>query len=105
MKITFSSFAKRDFNELLDYLEVNAGEDVADDVQDRIEEAVRSLASLPDRGNHPREMERLGIPAYRELHLPPYRIIYEHAQDVVIIHAILDARRNVRAELTRRQLR
>ena len=105
MKILFAEQAGRDLDDLLDYLETSAGAEVADEMCDRLERAVGSLAALAKRGNYPPELERIGVYAYRELHCQPYRIIYEPTSEAVYVHAILDARRNVQEELAHRQLR
>jgi toxin ParE1/3/4 len=53
----------------------------------------------------PPELRDLGITAYREVRLPPYRVIYRVIDGGVAIYAILDARRDVRTLLQRRLLR
>lgn len=77
----------------------------ADAILDRLEAAVRSLSNLPGRGNVPPELERIGFRGCRELHEPPYRIIYQASDTEVRVLFILDARRNVRDLLEKRLLR
>lgn len=72
---------------------------------DRLEEACRSLASLPERGHLPPELERIGVPTYREVDLTPYRIIYRVAARSVYVHAIVDGRRDAADLLHRRLVR
>ena len=37
---------------------------------------VESLATLPERGSHPRELLALAIHKYRQTFFKPYRVIY-----------------------------
>jgi toxin ParE1/3/4 len=61
--------------------------------------AIRSkaskLATLPDRGRVVPEMKVCGISTYRELVIPPWRIIYRTESKTVIVLAVIDARRNL----------
>jgi len=52
----------------------------------------------------PRELEALGILDYRQLALPPYRLIYRVAAKKVFIFVIADGRRDMQALLERRLL-
>ncbi len=61
-----------------------------------IEEACKSLSSLPDRGHIPPEPERIGVMNFKEIHFKPYRIIYEVMNKKAFVHCVLDGRRNLR---------
>ena len=71
----------------------------------QLEALCRSLEILPGRGNHPRELRRLGVTRFREVHRKPYRVIYELAANQVFVHAVLDGRRDLDDLLQRRLLR
>lgn len=45
-------------------------------VLDRIEEVLGGLATLPERGSHPKALPALGIREYRLAFFKPYRLIY-----------------------------
>ncbi|MCA9558515.1 MAG: type II toxin-antitoxin system RelE/ParE family toxin [Myxococcales bacterium] len=77
----------------------------ADHVRDHVLDVCASLAALPGRGHHPPELARLGVLEYRELHWKPFRVIYEVDDGSVIVHAILDGRRDLQALLRERLLR
>lgn len=50
-------------------------------------------------------MNRIGVAAYREIGLTPYRIIYRIRDNLVTVHAILDGRRDLADLLHRRLVR
>ena len=77
----------------------------ADPVLDRLEQVVDSLASFPDRGSRPRELQALGILEYRQVFFKPYRVIYRSIEKQVFIYLIVDGRRDMQSLLARRLLR
>lgn len=85
------------------------GPDGADTLLDRIVAGIQGLSDHPMRGAVPTELEALGIRAYRQLSLPPFRIIYlpQESEDgmMVSVVVIADARRDFRALLEERLLR
>ena len=58
------------------------------------EENVLSLQEHPKSGRTVPELERQGITKYRELIQEYYRIVYEISGNKIIIHTIIDGRRN-----------
>ena len=79
-KIIISKFAEDDLTEIADYY--NALNPLY------VERFPRSGRIVP-------ELERQGIEKYRELIQDNYRIVYEITDDKVIIHTIIDGRRNL----------
>lgn len=72
---------------------------------DNLERLCGSLAGFPLRGHLPPELERIGVTQYREVHFKPYRVIYEVAGRKVLIHCVLDGRRDMQELLQRRLFR
>ncbi|MQR02212.1 type II toxin-antitoxin system RelE/ParE family toxin [Glaciimonas soli] len=70
-----------------------------------IKEAIRNLQNLPQTAFIPEEVEKLNLTQYRQILSGMNRIIYEVRQDVIYIHIVVDARRDMSALLTRRLLR
>ena len=97
--------AQDDLGDIGEYIESRDGEEQAHAVLDSLLEAVSSLQSLPERGNHPPEMKRLGLTGVRELHVMSYRVLYQIAAGTVYVVAFLSARRDVQAQLSERLLR
>lgn len=63
-----------------------------------------SLASFPERGAYLRELSVLGIREYRQVFFKPYRVIYRVMGERVLIHVIVDGRRDMQSLLSRRLL-
>jgi toxin ParE1/3/4 len=96
--------AEQDLEALYDYIaEVDCPEN-ANRVLDRLLTVVDSLATLPERGSHPRELLALGIREYRQVMFKPYRVIYRVLGARVVIYLIADGRRDMQSLLARRLL-
>jgi toxin ParE1/3/4 len=67
-------------------------------------EVAERLATFPDRGPHPKELQALGIREYRQTFFKPYRLIYRVIGRQVLIYLIADGRRDMRSLLSRRLL-
>ena len=66
--------------------------------------AAEGLAELADRGAHPPELLALGIRDFRQTGFKPYRVIFRVGGDQVVIHLIVDGRRDLTSLLGRRLL-
>jgi toxin ParE1/3/4 len=97
--------AEQDLLSIYAYTRDNDSTQQAEEMLSRLEQKVLSLESLPERGHHPPELERVAVLAYRELHEGPYRIIYQIQGRDVFVHCILDARRELQELLQARLLR
>lgn len=72
----------------------------------KIKEAIRNLQKfLQSSGSIPEEIERLNLTQYRQVIAGMNKVIYEVRQDVIYIHIVVDARRDMKSLLTRRVLR
>lgn len=80
------------------------GHDGADALLQTLVAAIEGLTDFPERGPVPPELEALGIAVYRQLSLPPFRIIYEPSAEAVTVMIIADARRDFRILLQERLL-
>jgi len=97
--------AELDLHEIHLYVEVNDSPERADDLLNGLEKTILGLARMPERGHYPPELERIGIREYREIHFKPYRIIYAVHGNDVIVHSVLDGRRDMQTLLQQRLLR
>jgi len=97
--------AKSDLREIFRYVELNDSLERADNLVDGIEQAITSLAEMPRRGHCPPELDKIGIREFREIHFKPYRIIYSIHKNEVIVHCVLDGRRDMQTLLQQRLLR
>ena len=96
--------ALRDLETIDDYIYSFDSARKADDVLQKIETALESLAELPLRGAHPKELLQLGIRDYREIYFKPYRIIYRTGGQRVDVYLITDGRRDMQSLLSARLL-
>ena len=92
-EIIVSEFAEEDLNEIVDYY-FSRSPDYVERIISEFEENVLSLQKHPKSGRTVPELERQGITKYRELIQEYYRIVYEISGNKVIIHTIIDGRRN-----------
>ena len=93
-----------DLEDIARYIAFHDAPEKADYVGRKIEEAVLSLALLPNRGAHPRELLEVGNRHFREIYFKPYRILYRVYDQEVVVFLIADGRRDMRALLERRRL-
>lgn len=93
--VNFIEQAEIDLYNLYCYIALNDSEAAADHLFNKIVSKCLKLDCLPERGNYPKELQRIGILEFRELNIKPYRIIYQLIDDSVFVHAILDGRRNL----------
>lgn len=104
-RISLVQEAEDDLLDIYEYAARTRSTKDARSLLNAIKKTCRALSKLPLRGHYPLELERVGITLYREIHHPPFRIIYEVLAGEVLIHAIFDGRRNMRDILERRLLR
>jgi toxin ParE1/3/4 len=103
-QVSLTEDAARDLEGLFDYIAEHDDPVKAGRVLDRIEQAVVSLATFPQRGSHPNELLSLGIRDYRQSVAGPYRVIYRLVGRRVYVYLIADGRRDMQALLARRLL-
>jgi toxin ParE1/3/4 len=104
-RVTIVEAAELDLYEIHLYVDSSDSPERADALLDGLERSIASLAENPERGHFPPELERIGIREYREIHFKPYRIVYAIHDATVIIHCILDGRRDMQSLLKHRLLR
>lgn len=101
-KIVVSGDARRDIEDIHNYISEHSGTVIAGNIVDAFEAKIASLGALAERGNYPKELAALGNRDYRELHHKPYRIIFRVEDERVVIYAVVDGRRNMEDFLRRR---
>jgi addiction module RelE/StbE family toxin len=68
----------------------------------KIKERASKLRSFPDRGRIVPELLEQGVTQYRELIIPPWRIVYRVSENKVYVLSVLDSRQNVEDILLKR---
>jgi len=92
-KTIFSRYAEDDLIEILDYFSSKDPE-YSLKLLKIIENRVAELKKFPERGRVVPELEKQNIVEYRELIEGNYRIIFAIEHETVIIHTIIDGRRD-----------
>lgn len=68
----------------------------------KLERAASSLAQFPARGRVVPELLRIEVTTYREVQVPPWRMIYRVGRGRVVIMAVFDSRRDLELTLLAR---
>ena len=92
--VIVSQFAEDDLNEIIEY-DFSLSPNYVENIVSEFETNIISLQEYPKRGRMVPELERQGISQYRELIQGYYRIVYEISEDKILVHTIIDGRRNV----------
>lgn len=101
-QVLLTDDAAYDLEGLHRYITESDSAPAADRVLDRIEKVFHTLATFPERGNHPKELLSLGMRDYREVFFKPYRVIYRIMGKQVYVYLIADGRRDMQSLLARR---
>ena len=104
-RIVVIAAAKSALREIFHYVELNDTFERADKLIDGVERAIAALTEMPQRGHYPPELDRIGNRDFREIHFKPYRIIYSIRENEVIVHCVLDGRRDMQTLLQQCLLR
>jgi len=102
--VVFSQYAEDDLSEIITYYAAKNPQ-YALKLLDTLEARVQELHELPARGRIIPELAQQNILEYRELIEGDYRIIYVIQDSLVVIHAILDSRRNLEELLMKKLMR
>lgn len=100
-KINWANVAENDLIEIIEYISIDSPANALKILQ-KIKKMASSLYSLPERGRVVPELQDQGILIYREIVIPPWRIIYRISDNDVYVLTVLDARRNVEDILLKR---
>ena len=103
-EVRLTQGAEEDLESLYDYLAGHRGPDAAQALLDSLVAKAAALERFPERGGVPEELDRLGIRTFRQLVLPPYRIVYRVISQQAVVLLIADGRREMQALLERRLL-
>ena len=103
--VLLSGEAEQDLLDLYSYVAHYDAPEKASQLLAKIEKTIAALDTMPLRGHRPLELERIGVMEFREIFFKPYRVIYEVSGSEVIVHCVLDGRRDMVDLLQERLLR
>jgi len=99
--IIWAGVAGEDLKEIIEYIAIDSPANALKALE-KIKQKASSLYTLPERGRIVPELQDQGILLYRELIVPPWRIIYRISEMKVYVLSVLDARQNVEDILLKR---
>ncbi|MEO6277846.1 type II toxin-antitoxin system RelE/ParE family toxin [Roseateles sp.] len=105
MKVVFLSGAEEDIKIIRRYVLKNFGAKTWLETKARLKASVATIETFPLGGSVPDELTDLGLDQYRQLISGMNRVIYEVTSDLVYVHIVCDARREMTTLLSRRLLR
>ena len=103
-EVYWAKIAEEDLSAIIEYINSDNPPAAKDNLK-RIKTKVSNLKSFPQRGRVVPELKEHGILQYRELIIPPWRIIYRISELQVYVLSVIDSRRNVEDILLDRLVR
>ena len=100
-QIIWTNVAENDLREIIDYISIDSPQNALKILQ-KIKKKASDLYTLPERGRIVPELQEQGIPQYRELIVPPWRIIYRTSERKIFVLSVIDSRQNVEDILLKR---
>ncbi len=100
--VEFTTGARQDLLKIYRYIKATGKPETAKRLSEQITKVCASLSENPERGSTPPELDGLSVMMCRQLIFKPYRIIYQLIGKVVIIHGIIDGRRNIKEVMRQR---
>lgn len=103
-RVQWAETARADLQSIVEYI---AEDDIhaARSVLAKLEQTAQALTTMPLRGRVVPELDAFGIHVYRELVVPPWRIVYRISAKTVRVLAVVDSRRNLEDLLLERFMR
>jgi toxin ParE1/3/4 len=102
--VEFTTGARQDLLKIYRYIKADGRPEAAKKLYEQLSKACDSLSQYPERGSVPSELEGISDMLCRQIVIKNYRIIYQVIGKVVIIHGIIDGRRNLRETMRQRIL-
>jgi toxin ParE1/3/4 len=102
--VIWSETSEKDLTGVVEYIAADSPSN-AFEIFKEIKQKASRLYIFPDRGRIVPELKDQGIVLYRELIVPPWRIIYRISKKTVYVLSVLDSRQNVEDILLKRLTR
>ena len=93
-EVLWADVAIRDLDRIIDHVERKAPT-AAQKLFEQIKESSQTLSTLPLHGRLVPEVACLEITNFRELLIPPYRLLYRVGESMVLVMAVFDGRREL----------
>ena len=93
-KIIWTNVAENDLKNIIEYISVDSPQNALK-ILKKIKQKASNLYTLPERGRVVPELRGQGILQYRELVIPPWRLIYRIAEREIFVLSVFDSRQNI----------
>jgi len=100
-EIIWTNVAENDLINIVEYISVDSPQNALE-ILEKIRQKASSPYTLPERGRIVPELQGQGIFQYRELVIPPWRLMYRIADQKIFVMSVIDSRRNVEDVLLNR---
>jgi toxin ParE1/3/4 len=100
-KVVWARVAESDLKDIIGYISIDSPQNALK-ILKRIKQKASELYALPERGRIVPELKDQGILQYREIVIPPWRLIYRITERKVFVLSLIDSRRNVEDILFKR---
>jgi len=102
-EVLWASIAENDLTSIIEYIACDSPLNALT-VLKKIKDRAANLYHSPNRGRIIPELREHGIYQYREIIVPPWRLLYRISEDKVYVLAVLDSRKNIEDILLKRLL-
>lgn len=93
-KVFWSETAEEDLKAIIEHI-YDDNPQAARDSFKKIKTKASALHSFPQRGRIVPELKEHGILQYRELIIPPWRVMYRVSEQQIYVLSVIDSRRNI----------
>ena len=100
-KVVWANVAECDLKDIIEYISIDSPQN-ASKILKKIKQKASELYTLPERGRIVPELQDQGILQYREIVIPPWRLIYRITERKIFVLCLIDSRRNVEDILLKR---
>ncbi|MCD4719707.1 MAG: type II toxin-antitoxin system RelE/ParE family toxin [Desulfobacula sp.] len=102
-QVIWTHVAENDLKEIIEYVS-NDRPQAALKILKTIKDKASNLYTLPERGRIVPELKDQGILQYRELVIPPWRLLYRIMDRKIFVLSVIDSRQNVEDILLKRMI-
>jgi len=100
-KVIWANVAESDLKDIIEYISIDIPQNALR-ILKNIKHKTSELYTLPERNRIVPGLQDQGILQYREMIIPPWKLIYRIAERKVYVLSLIDSRRNVEDILLKR---
>ena len=93
-KVIWTDTAENDLKAIIEFISIDSPRNALN-ILKKIKQKASNLYSLPERGRIVPELQSQGILQYREIIIPPWRLMYRITEREIYVLTVIDSRRNV----------